>query len=1169
MRLVKIRIAGFKSFVDPMTLELRSPLVGIVGPNGCGKSNTIDAVRWVMGESSAKHLRGQSLEDVIFNGSSARKPVGQASVELVFDNSAGKLGGEYAQYQEIALKRVASRDGKSAYYLNGTRCRRRDITDIFLGTGLGPRSYAIIEQGMISRLIEAKPDELRTTLEEAAGISRYKERRRETETRISHTRDNLERLNDIRSEVAKQLTKLEKQAAAATQYQTLRTDEQHIAAQVMLLQLEALEQAEREQLAQLSAVAEYYKAQWQVVREQEQLVEQLREQVKEANQQFNQVQGDYYEAGAVIARLEQQLRHQNELKERQQQSLSQLESALVEAREHQAEDLAALASNQSEIESLSPQLPLLEQRRQTLEAEYLQAQQRLNQWQKAWNELQAHIEIPTRTVQSEQAKLGQLERQQVQLQQRQSRLEQELGSLKHTDTEEERLGLTEEWEETKQRRIELETELNSLQTAIPAQRSQIQTLQTQLAQVRLEYEQAQAQWSALTTLQQAQLHNDSNERQQWLATKGWSSAPRLAEILQVEEGWEVAIETVLSEVLDAVCIEQLQRQIDSGWPKQGVSLIQTQGKSNEYELKPLGELLPLATKVLAPITLHEQLAAIYCVDSLAEAFQHRMQLAIGQSIITPDGFWLGRYWLKSPRAEVQELNTLQRQQLITELQTVTQVQRQQLSGLQAQLNTAQQLQYETERQLQALQNELNQLQRLEAKQNQALNNLLQQQQQIAQQRQRIEQDLAELQQFKEEYRFEAEEAREHLVTAQLALENLSTERQTLQAEQASLQNVLEHIQTQRHAAQHEQQHLVLKLDTLQSQLGERTKQLDRVKQRLATLVTQYEQLQMTLQAQVEPLQEGQSELEIAREARALVEIRLHSARKAMEQAEQAVIEQDRKRLQAEQLLDKLRSEQEQLKLNWQALQVKTQDLSEQFHAFGLKRETLHYAIATENLQGLQQHLNQVRVAIAKLGAINLAAIEEFQQLTERKNYLDTQYHDLIEALDTLEAVMKKIDRETRTRFKETFEQVNTQLSQMFMRLFGGGECYLHMTENDWLTTGVAIMVRPPGKRISHIQLLSGGEKALTAVALVFAIFALNPAPFCMLDEVDAPLDEANVGRFAELVRHMSAQVQFIFITHNRVTMELAENLIGVTMREPGVSRLVAVDVTEAAQLANQ
>lgn len=1149
-----------------MTLDLRSPLVGIVGPNGCGKSNTIDAVRWVMGESSAKHLRGQSMEDVIFNGTSTRKPVGQASVELVFDNSAGKLGGEYAQYNEIAIKRVASRDGKSTYFLNGTRCRRRDITDIFLGTGLGPRSYAIIEQGMISRMIDAKPEELRTTLEEAAGISRYKERRRETENRISHTRDNLERLNDIRSEVGKQLNKLEKQAAAAAQYQTLRADEQVLAAQVMLMQLEDLERAESQQLDQLSACGERYKTQWQAARDQEHLVESLREQVKDANHHFNQVQGEYYEAGAAIARLDQQLRHQTELKERQQQSLAQLETALAEARDHQTEDQEALEQHQFEIEQLSPQLPVLEQQRQVLEDEYLSAQQDLQHWQQQFNTLQAQIETPTRTVQSEKAKLEQLERQQTQLQQRRARLEQELSTLKSHANDDEQVLLTEALEETRFKRVELETELSTLQSAIPEQRTTLQSAQNQLAQIRLEYEQSQAQLAALTTLQQAQLHNDSSERQQWLSTKGWSTAPRLAEVLRVEQGWEIALETVLSEVLDAVCIEQLQRQIDSGWPKQGITLLQTQGTSTSSTT--LGELVPLTSKVLQPITLQAQLAGVYCADSLAEAFQHRAQLGAGQSIITIDGFWLGQYWLKSPQAELQESSTLQRQQLITELQISTQVQAQQLSTLQTEVSTTQQLLQTTERQVQTLQNDLNQLNRLETKQAQELQTFLNQQQQLTQQRQRIEQDLAEVQQFFEEYRLEAEEVRENLVTAQLQVEELSVERAALQNEQVQLQSALEQVLLKRNTMQTEYQQLVLKLESWQHQVLERKRQLERTAQRLHTLMAQYEQLQSALSAQAEPMEEWQAELEDAMETKALVEMRLQSARKAMEAAEQAVTEQDRKRLQFEQLAESTRTEQEQLKLQWQALQVKAHDLSEQFHQLGFERETLNALNATESVQGLQERLTQIRQAISKLGAINLAAIEEFQTLSERKTYLDTQYNDLIEALETLEAAMKKIDRETRTRFKETFEQVNTQLGVMFPRLFGGGECYLQMTENDWLTTGVAIMVRPPGKRISNIQLLSGGEKALTAVALVFAIFELNPAPFCMLDEVDAPLDEANVGRFAELVRHMSQQVQFIFITHNRVTMELAENLIGVTMREPGVSRLVAVDVAEAAQFAN-
>jgi chromosome segregation protein len=651
-----------------------------------------------------------------------------------------------------------------------------------------------------------------------------------------------------------------------------------------------------------------------------------------------------------------------------------------------------------------------------------------------------------------------------------------------------------------------------------------------------------------------------------LSTKGWSNAPRLAEILQVEAGWEIALETVLSEVLDAVCIEQLQRQIDRGWPKQGITLLQTQGTSTLPEA--LDGLTPLAAKVLNPSTLHQQLADIYCIESLAEAFQHRAQLGAGQSIITQDGFWLGQYWLKSPQAELQESSTLQRQQLITELQHSTALQAEQLSTLQAEVSTSQQVLHDTERKVQVLQNDLNQLHRLEAKQAQELSSFLQQQQQLTQQSERLKQDLAEVQQFAEEYRFEAEEARESLVTAQLQLEALYSTREAFQTEHLQWQSTVERVLSERNAIQSNYQQLVLKLESWQQQVIERKRQLERINQRLNTLRMQYEQLQTALTDQSEPMEAWQAELEEAMETRALIEMRLHSARKAMEAAEQQVREQDRKRLQFEQLAESTRSEQEQLKLQWQAIQVKAQDLCEQFHQLGFERETLRQFSTTDTVQGLQERLNQIRQAIAKLGAINLAAIEEFQQLNERKEYLDTQYTDLTEALEMLETAMKKIDRETRARFKETFEQVNTQLALMFPRLFGGGECYLQMTENDWLTTGVSIMVRPPGKRISNIQLLSGGEKALTAVALVFAIFELNPAPFCMLDEVDAPLDEANVGRFADLVRHMSTQVQFIFITHNRVTMELAENLIGVTMREPGVSRLVAVDVAEAAQFAN-
>ena len=1164
VRLSKIRIAGFKSFVDPVTLDLRSNLTGILGPNGCGKSNTIDAVRWVMGETSAKNLRGASMDDVIFNGSSSRKPVGLASVELVFDNSAGKLGGEYAQYAEISIKRQVSRDGDSKYFLNGTRCRRRDITDIFLGTGLGPRSYAIIEQGMISRLIEAKPEELRNTLEEAAGISRYKERRRETETRMAHTRENLERLTDLRDEIAQQLERLDKQAKAAQRFRELRDVERRTHASVLLRQWQVLQAENTQQLQALSQHAQAYQTQLAQVQALEERLAELREQHTQAHDTFNTVQGEYYQTGADISRLEQSIQHHQDLQHRQQAALQQLEQSISEALHHLAEDRNKLFNSNQKIRELEPQETALNEQLAMAEERLCDAENALSDWQEQWHTIQQQVAEPTRQAQVEKARMEQIERQLQQTTQRLERLHQEATNLSTQRYQEDFQALTVQREEASRELAAAESQLATLNTTLQQQQQSQRDVQATLDQQRSQRQAAQGRLAALETLQQAGLHKANKNLQHWLQQHALQQQPRLAETLRVTAGWETAVETVLGTDLEAICVTHGDIALPA--PNASVTLLDTTAASNATDHAI--DTAYLAHGIHTPIAARALLAGIRCVEDVTAALALRPTLRDGESCITRDGVWVGINWIRWRKHDDATSGMLQRQQEIEQL-------REQLTTLEASLGAlhthAEQLREQlrdTEQQRQLAQTTTHRLHRSEAELHSRLTALQQRLEQIAQRRTQISHEHDEL------HAQLAEQQEEHLLAtecrnAALAhLEIAQTEREQLAAARAERQQSVSEQRREVRDLQDEVLELRLELENQRQQRVHSQQQLERVQSRLALLEEQRETLLLQAQAQDDPLHDLQTQLSTAQIALARVEQRLQHARQTLQTLDQTIRQHEQARAQAERQAEQLRSGQDNCKLAWQTSQVREQTIAEQFAQTAFDVTQLQTALGHATLSELQQQLDSTQRSIQRLGAINLAAIDEFQAQSERKQYLDQQNADLVAALETLESAIRKIDRETRTRFQTTFERVNARLQEMFPRLFGGGECYLAMTGDDLLTTGVAIMARPPGKRISSIYLMSGGEKALTAVALVFAIFELNPAPFCMLDEVDAPLDEANVGRFCELVRHMAEQVQFIFITHNKTTMELAENLIGVTMREAGVSRLVSVDMAEAVKLAN-
>lgn len=1163
MRLSKIRIAGFKSFVDPVTLSLPTNLVGILGPNGCGKSNTIDAVRWVMGESSAKNLRGQSMDDVIFNGSAARKPVGLASVELVFDNSAGKLAGSYAHYAEIAVKRQVNRDGSSKFFLNGTRCRRRDITDIFLGTGLGPRSYAIIEQGMISRLIEAKPEELRTTLEEAAGISRYKERRRETETRIQHTRENLDRLNDLREELTKQLQKLDKQAKTATRFRELREEQRHLEALHLAAQLQALKQTAEQLIIELNQSSNQQQVVLAEIQKIAELIEDLRIQFSEATEALSLAQSHYYETGAEISRLEQSIHYQQETQRRQQENLSRLEQSCTETLDHHRQDQTQLDTNQTKLTELLPNLAALDEQLAELDEAILEAEQAALELQEQWQQLQQALAQPLRQIHSETARIEQLERQIQQNQQRLARLELELASLEPDSFTDQLHALELELASITEAQVLKQTLAAEFTAKIQTQQQQQRENNQQLEQQRSQLQTLQGQLAALHTLQQAALHQDDQDYQAWLKQQALDQQPSLATELQIESGWEQAVEVVLAKHLNAIYIEHLAAINLEPAPKAGLSLIENNTQALKLKTNSL------AHKILAPTGVHSLVQNALVSPDLDTALNQKEQLAIDEFFVTPRGICIGKYWLQTPSYQSTG-SILERQPLIrklqeqlNELQVLVAKQEAKQQNLSLHIQNLQQNQTHT-------QADSNQLQHQELELTHRLQQLKQQQSQQQQRKQQLELDLHELTEQQAQQELELASAYERRVGAETISLDLQAEQAGLVVKKEQQQRALQDLRSQARHLREQQQKLSLAIQNCQTQIQYSQQQLERNQVRLALLQEQETQLLAEINQQAEPIIDLQVKLELAKTQRLHYEQALHTARQQTQTIEQQIRSQEQERLQQERLLGLIREQLEKHKLAWQTQQVQSQHLQEQLASTGFELADLTAQLANAtNSTELSERLTKLSASIERLGAINLAAIEEYREQNERKVYLDQQNDDLVVALDTLETAMRKIDRETRARFKETFDLVNQRLQEMFPRLFGGGECHLAMTDNDLLNTGISIMARPPGKRLSSIHLMSGGEKALTAVALVFAIFELNPAPFCMLDEVDAPLDEANVGRFCELVKQLSERVQFIFITHNKSTMELAENLIGVTMREAGVSRLVSVDMTQALQLVNE
>lgn len=1166
MKLSEIKLAGFKSFVDPTVLHLRSDLVAVVGPNGCGKSNVIDAVRWVMGESSAKTLRGESITDVIFNGSNSRKPVGQASIELVFDNSDGTIGGAYAAYNQIKVRREVNRDAVSNYYLNETRCRRRDIVDVFLGTGLGARSYSIIEQGMISRIIESKPEDLRAFVEEAAGISVYKKRRHDTELRMRHTAENLARLEDLREEQVKLLERLKRQSESAQKYQNFNSEKELLESQLLSMRWQSYDDkltGHSDEIRNLSIHLEEKLADRASITSDLEKVRLLHE---EKSDKHEIAQSKYYELGAAVARTEQSLQYHRERKLQLENDIEQVRKSLADITAQKETDNESFFTCEEQLLEITPEYEAAVAAAEQAEELYLDARTALDICNSEWETFQAQAQEPHQEAEVQKARIEQLDKQTRDLQNRIERLQLESSTLDEVSIEAAVSELSSNLSDLEMQTVELKEVITNIQMEISQQRNDLQQQQDQLDKVRGIVQQRKGREASLLALQQAALGKDDRVKQEWLNKHNLINAPRVAESITVASGWERAVETVLADYLEAICLNNELQDVVSAVNELTNANI-TLFDISITEQSAVTSVATLADHISTKLPIHDLVRNVLVADNLSQALAIRPQLQAQQSIITKDGVWLGRGWLRVKREHDNKRGMLQREQELQGIKT----------ELEQNLAVAEQLETSianANANLLELELALTSKQQIEAtnsaqlRETSSKHSALQQKLESTRNRlQRISLEVSEHQQQLSSNSEDSVLSRNKLEFAIESMASLSVKReqiidkreQAIDKEKANKLHARE-LQDSMHELEISKQTLITQLRGLQHTIG-------RVDQQLAELHKRHQQLTQSLEDDLAPSSDLQFELDEVLGQRLIAETEWQRARTELEEYSQQMKRQEQQRNELEKAAQQIKDVLDKCRLERQTVEVRKETINEQLvlHNIDVKLilqqlpEDSNEIVWSERIESLQKR-------ISNLGAINLAAVEEFDAESQRQQYLEAQYADLKEALTTLENAIKKIDRETRIKFQETFETVNNNFKILFPKLFGGGRAYLEVVGDDMLSAGVTVMAQPPGKKNSTIHLLSGGEKALTAVSLVFSIFQLNPAPFCMLDEVDAPLDEANVVRFSNLIKEMSSSVQFIIITHNKTTMEIANQLVGVTMKEPGVSRLVTVDLNEAVEM---
>jgi chromosome segregation protein len=1169
VRLKSIKLAGFKSFVDPTSFELPGQLIGVVGPNGCGKSNIIDAVRWVLGESRASELRGESMQDVIFNGSGLRKPSGRASVELVFDNTDGRAQGQWAQFGEISVKRVLTRDGASNYLINQQVVRRKDIQDMFLGTGLGPKAYAIIGQGTISRIIESKPEELRIFLEEAAGVSKYKERRKETESRLEDTHENLTRVSDILRELDAQLVKLESQAEVAQKFNVYQNTMHELQQMLWLMRMLEAEQAQNQQLALIRQSQIDLEEKVAQIRAIESDLDAQRTQQFDLQNNVSQAQGDLYEVNSQVSRLESEIKFASESKQRLENQLKTLESQLMRwqaQHDHAFEQLNRLTTDvlhaqeqdnllQSELSDHAGLLPELDERWKVSEED-------LSQRRNDFNELEKQVVSKNASTQGLVTQIEQSE-------QRVVRLQIDLDKLIKPDDEALNTALDRSQSALK-KRDEAQLKRQSSEQFLPIADKSRQESQLVSQNAHQAINQTQAKLSALKGIQervQAQ-----GKLRPWLEQNQLHELPRFWQKIQVENGWESAVESILRERVSAIQTHDLNAAIGfvEQVPPGRVAWFEASAPTGSSKVATLGNLTPLLSRIivkdlaLTPV-LSEWLSNVFVIDSVHDGLARRLELPVGGVFVAKSGHIISRVGIQLYAQDNEQSGLIARAKEIESLEL--QIKSEQLILEEAQSEqTRMQAQYQLAHQ-------------------QATNDRLAAEQTIKDAH-RFEMDALQLRQAEQEYSAKANQLQNDLAETNQLIDQLKATLANSQLELRAIDQkiidakvILEQAQSSHLEILRSRDEALRKHQELSSNAQEAAYDLRTLLQRQVDLESeikmsteQIEQIRNSEQEIQGDLQQFsdeslQEQLQSQLQARSEKELSLAQARTIFDDLMFTIKSTDENRMGIEKFIEPIREKITAAQLKEQASRLTVEQFLTLLQEKNADIELLKLKITSEHrVSQLQTQVNQLQQQIQALGPVNMAALDELQSSKQRKGFLDAQSADLNEAMQTLTDAIMRIDAETRTLLQDTFDQVNRHFSEIFPALFGGGNAKLMMTGEEILDSGVQVMAQPPGKKNTTIHLLSGGEKALTAIALVFSLFQLNPAPFCLLDEVDAPLDDANTARYSDIVAKMSQKTQFLFISHNKITMEIANQLIGVTMQEQGVSRVVAVDLQAATAL---
>lgn len=1161
MRLTHLKLAGFKSFVDPTTVHLHGQRVGVVGPNGCGKSNVMESVRWVLGESSAKEMRADAMDAVIFNGSSNRKPISRASVELIFDNSLGGASGEWSQYAEISVKRVIERQKGSSYYINNTAVRRRDVADLFLGTGLGGRAYAIIGQNTISRIVEAKPEELRVFLEEAAGISKYKDRRRETELRLRDTRENLTRVEDICRELQKQITRLQSQAVVTQKYHEMQASLTLAEGQYWLLKKRDASNEWEKAKATVEKLVIELEAQTAALRKSETGLETSRQAFYQAGEAINKAQAAYYEANAEVANLENQVKQNAEARDRMTLQLQQLDESMarntkaqLESNEQLMQSQLTLATANDHEQAALAALAALKLQLPQVEADYRAAVEKMQASTQALLTANQRIQIDSNNIQHLNQTIvdsvAQVERFEAALQQLEMPDAQSIDIARQA------------FAEAQQAITNIEENIQQLSHNESAAQAKITQLREQQQQAQRLFGQAEAELHTLEKIQQSL--NAESGLASWLSNQGLHNNARLWEKVNIDDAWTVALEAVLGERLNALLTESPVNNRPPSALVVGLSGRLSQPVKTNASHVPLISMVKECSPEFQTL-LNDWLANVYLLADDADGVQSSAMLAPGEKLVNKQGdiFSIGGIVYHGKNNNLH--GVIERQQRLADL-------KKSLPGLeQAVSQTLHQLK-ETEAAL-ATNRELQQQESSQLKL--AMQTLHEHQLAISKLEQLRESTIAREKSLKAD--IEATQARHqqqlsNVKLKQVALDELKTSLQQLEAikitDENNRQAAERAFNTLRDAiAEAEKTHQQLSFDCqiINNNIRELNNKINVISDEEKAFSLRKAEVEQALN--ITPMETLKANLTQAVAAKQKQEVALSEARNHLEAQEAELKELERVRMQNEQLLNPMRDALEQGRLGEQEARLYFEQCQAGLLENGMDEKILMQDLDLQTKASvLAEKTSALQREIERLGPVNLAAIQELDSESQRKSYLDSQMQDLIEASETLEAAINKIDRETREKLLATFNAANEHFGELFSTLFGGGQAKLELLGEEILDTGLQVFAQPPGKKNTTIQLLSGGEKALTALALVFALFRLNPAPFCLMDEVDAPLDDSNTERFCAMVKKMSERTQFLFVSHNKITMEIAQQLIGVTMQESGVSRIVDVDIDAALQM---